>query len=696
MPEAPNPIWLEQLPLPAGVIRDGRFTYVNAALANLVGYDTPEAMTGMEFFAPVAEEHRARVRERHARRLRGDPVTESYELDVVRIDGTRRRVEIHVAQVGRDTLFQLYDRTTAAEHETKLLALAQLGAAVQAERTRDGVLTTTEAGAAALGIATMRIEPRGSGVVITAFRRPDGRNGASLESTVGISLAGQERPWSPLTRAAWEEGVAYVDDLPILLEAFFGGDSRASDLIRRLGYRRAAFVRIEEGGAPSYLLALMAPWLQREDVPTLCLFAAQVTAALTAARTIAELSKGNDELAALNRIATSAGTITESAQLFTKGSAALAEAIGGAAISFYLLNVEEDVAVLAHHHGGGEDARYVRVPLSGTRLGEIARDNKPHVFRPSERDEPQALLERLPLHAVVSVPLVARGEVIGVMSVAFSESRPLDSRVIEFLQAAAAHFAASIETSRLVNDLRRSYEELSRTQKQLVHGERLAALGELAAAVAHEVRNPLGVIFNAVGSLRRLLGEDKGDAETLIRIVAEEAARLNDIVGDLLDFARPVKLDLQRANLTDIVRAGVDAALAAAANQHIHVDVITDAEVPAVPVDARLVRQAVINIAMNAAQSIGAEGELRIRISSVELEGHPYARVEMSDTGPGIPPEVLPRVFEPFFTTRPKGTGLGLAVVKRIMEGHRGRVAVSSTPGCATTFAIDFPADREP
>ena len=197
---------------------------------------------------------------------------------------------------------------------------------------------------------------------------------------------------------------------------------------------------------------------------------------------------------------------------------------------------------------------------------------------------------------------------------------------------------------------------------------------------AHDVRNPLGVIFNAVGSLCRLLAEDAGDAPMLIAIVAEEAARLNDIVGDLLDFARPVKPELQRGSLTEVVRDAIHTAVVTTESR-VDVDIETEVEVPAVPLDARLVRQAVLNIALNALQSMKGLGKLRIRISSVRLEGGVHARVEITDTGPGIPAEVLSRVFEPFFTTRPKGTGLGLAVVKRIVEGHRGRVSVTSEPG---------------
>jgi len=94
-------------------------------------------------------------------------------------------------------------------------------------------------------------------------------------------------------------------------------------------------------------------------------------------------------------------------------------------------------------------------------------------------------------------------------------------------------------------------------------------------------------------------------------------------------------------------------------------------------------------------QSIDGDGQIRVHISSIERDGRAHARVAVTDSGPGVPEDVLPRIFEPFFTTRSKGTGLGLAVVKLIMESHRGRVSITSEPGTPTTFAIDFPTERE-
>jgi signal transduction histidine kinase len=247
-----------------------------------------------------------------------------------------------------------------------------------------------------------------------------------------------------------------------------------------------------------------------------------------------------------------------------------------------------------------------------------------------------------------------------------------------------------VENARLYEDLRRSYAELERAQHRLIQRERLAALGELSAVVAHEVRNPLGVIFNSLGSLRRLV-RPTGDAKLLLDIVGEEADRLNRIVGDLLDFARPSTPQLLPERIESVVEEAVGAALA---QKPAEVEIVRelDPTLPPVPMDARLVRQAVLNVAVNAVQAMPRGGRITLR---TRRAGETVV-VEIEDTGAGIPAEVCARIFEPFFTTKASGTGLGLAVVKRIVEGHGGAVAVRNQPGSGAVFALSFPLAAGP
>ncbi len=247
---------------------------------------------------------------------------------------------------------------------------------------------------------------------------------------------------------------------------------------------------------------------------------------------------------------------------------------------------------------------------------------------------------------------------------------------------------------RLGQNLRHSYDELARTQRTLVERERLAAIGELAAVMAHEVRNPLGVIFNCIGSLQKAPAEPV-DTPTLLGILSEEANRLNQIVSDLLDYARPGELLLLDESLEEVVTSAIAAVEGAAvkgvAALPVHIVLRAEASLAPLPLDARLLRRAMINLVTNAVQAMPSGGTIVVGITETTLRGRPAARVEVQDHGPGIPDAVITRIFEPFFTTKALGVGLGLAIVKHAVEAHRGVVEVRSRAGEGTTFTVKLP-----
>jgi signal transduction histidine kinase len=209
--------------------------------------------------------------------------------------------------------------------------------------------------------------------------------------------------------------------------------------------------------------------------------------------------------------------------------------------------------------------------------------------------------------------------------------------------------------------------------------------------VAHEVRNPLGAIFNSVSYIRRLIGANN-PALPMVEIVAEEAERLNHIVDDLLHFARPASPSPSPVPLLRLLEDAVRAALADVPAK-VAVEWFVEAELPML-VDERMIRQAFINLALNAVQAMPQGGTLRLGLRRA-AGPRPEVQVEFSDTGSGIPTELRARIFEPFFTTKAKGTGLGLAIVKRIIESHSGRVVLESEPGRGTTFRLFLPFEPE-
>jgi signal transduction histidine kinase len=284
----------------------------------------------------------------------------------------------------------------------------------------------------------------------------------------------------------------------------------------------------------------------------------------------------------------------------------------------------------------------------------------------------------------LAVPLIARDEVLGVALILDDKARSFTRAEMDRALAVAGQLALALLSPRLYEALRTSYAELARTQKELIDLERLAALGELSASIAHEVRNPLGVIFNSVGSLRRLLNP-KGDAALLLDIVSEEADRLNRMVSDLLDYSRPVQPALQPVPLQPLFEEAIASARqqAGPGAEAVATVVRVAEDAATVRADARLLRQALVNLFLNALQAtMPQKGRLEVRASRVAAEGRTYAEILVQDSGPGIPADVVEKIFQPFFTTKATGTGLGLAVVRRIVEGHGGSIEVSRiSPG---------------
>ena len=263
--------------------------------------------------------------------------------------------------------------------------------------------------------------------------------------------------------------------------------------------------------------------------------------------------------------------------------------------------------------------------------------------------------------------------------------RPTVERLLGVLRTVWMH-------RRLAEDLRRSYAELAQTQLALIERERLAAIGELSAVVAHEVRNPLAVIFNCVGTLQKQTAEP-AETTALLTILAEEANRLNQLVSELLDFARPGEVLLASESLEEVVAGAIAAVRGAELPLHpatVHIELEVARPLPPILLDARLVRRAVINLVCNSIQSMPRGGRIVVRLAEDALDGRPAIHIEVTDDGPGIPVEHQARIFEPFFTTKASGTGLGLSIVKRVAEAHRGELAVLSEGG-GTTFILRLP-----
>ena len=228
--------------------------------------------------------------------------------------------------------------------------------------------------------------------------------------------------------------------------------------------------------------------------------------------------------------------------------------------------------------------------------------------------------------------------------------------------------------------------------------DRLAALGEMAAAIAHEVKNPLGGIEVMAGLLKRQLPESQ-DAQTILADIIKEAKMANRIVQEVLAFVRPIRLQVEDISVADVIRDAIVTAESHALKGEVEVRVDVPEALRPIQGDPHQLRQIFTNFLTNAFEAMNGAGAVDITAIAVEGEEEsgsehgagPTIIITVSDDGPGIPSDVTDRIFSPFFTTKPQGSGLGLAIVRKIVDAHDGRIDVGARPGGGTVFRVTLP-----
>jgi len=239
----------------------------------------------------------------------------------------------------------------------------------------------------------------------------------------------------------------------------------------------------------------------------------------------------------------------------------------------------------------------------------------------------------------------------------------------------------------MVEQLRESRVEIERLHRtQMSRAEHLATLGEMATGLAHEIRNPLAGIAGVI----EIIGRDlpaTSPARAVVKDVRQEIARINHIVTDLLQTARPHPPRVRKSDLNTTVEHAVMLGRQQALAKAIEITLHKDPSLPEVEHDSDQIHQVLLNLLLNALQAIDQNGKIAV---SVKPQGA-AAVVEVADNGRGIAPEHLPNIFRPFYTTKGDGTGLGLSLARRIVEDHHGRIDVTSALGRGTTFAVVLP-----
>ena len=366
---------------------------------------------------------------------------------------------------------------------------------------------------------------------------------------------------------------------------------------------------------------------------------------------------------------------------------ALTHVTGHEIASFHLLSADGTTLELRGHRGLSPRLREVNrmLPVGQGLIGGAAATRKAVTVKdvqgsPDVLPSAEDAVRRDHIHGFVSVPIQARGRLLGMLSLGRQTRDPFDDEDVALLEATAHQIGIALDNARLYSEL--------------VHAEKLSAVGELASGVAHEINNPLTTIL---GQAQLLLG--RSDVTSPVRerveMMADEASRAARIVQNLLLFARHYPPERRPCAISDQVERVV--ALKRYQLDRDKIRVITEfTTCPPVWADENKIQQVLLNLVQNARHALVRQIGDRVLILRVRPRA---ARVviEVIDNGPGIPAEVLPRVFDPFFTTKPpgEGSGLGLSVSYGIIGQHGGRLYAENRPEGGAAFVVELPTGEQ-
>jgi len=293
------------------------------------------------------------------------------------------------------------------------------------------------------------------------------------------------------------------------------------------------------------------------------------------------------------------------------------------------------------------------------------------------------------LEAEVSIPLISKGQLVGMINLSHKFNKDIYSHEdIELLSTLANQMAIAIENARL-------YEDLKRSKSYMRRADRLASLGTLTAGLAHEIRNPLV----AIKTFTQLLPERFEDEEFrnhFTNIASAEVDRISSLITELLDFARPSDPKLESEDINSILDGMILLVSTETKKKQVNVVKSYSPNLPLVQIDREQIKQVFLNILLNAIEATPEDGSITVKTRSfMKPGGEPYIQIEFTDIGCGIPPEKLEEIFNPFFTTKSAGSGLGLSISHQIVEDHKGYIHVESELTKGSSFFINLPLPQD-
>jgi len=350
-------------------------------------------------------------------------------------------------------------------------------------------------------------------------------------------------------------------------------------------------------------------------------------------------------------------------------------------------------------HGSGEIGAQLReqgyrLPVGAGIVGHVAETGQPFVTNDVEQ---VVFFVRNPLlpdtQSELAVPIQVDGNVLGVLDVQQASAGRLTARDLQLMSGVADQLAAALQRVRLYNDLQMSLQQEKAMRSRLLQSERLAVAGRLLASVSHELNNPLQAIHNALF----LVMEDEklsADGRRYLEILRSEAERMTTMLNRLRPTYRPAQTeDLQEIQLNRIVEDVYTLTATPMRQKRITFEFIADPALPEMLAAPDQMRQVVLNLFMNALEAMQTGGRLAVATRYLSEQGS--VLLSVTDSGPGIDPEILPHIFEPFVTGKTTGTGLGLAIVQEIVHQHGGDIQAENNPSGGATFQVYLPVRKK-
>lgn len=366
--------------------------------------------------------------------------------------------------------------------------------------------------------------------------------------------------------------------------------------------------------------------------------------------------------------------------------------------AIFLIEDNPEILIMKAQEGLSEPIKKMckEVPLGKCFCGKAALTRKVQ-FSASLDERHENVYEGILPHGHYCVPILYGERVLGVINIYVKEGHIYDKKEEDFLTVVANTVVGVIERKYAEEKVKKAYDKLKETQQQLIQSEKLSALGRFSAGVAHEIKNPLGIILGGVEFLERKVSSKDADVKTTIQVVKNATLKANTTLYNMLEFAMPSRLDIEIVEASKIINETILLVKYKAKANKISINTDFANDIINISINKNQMQQVLLNIFINAIDAMPHGGEIKVSTYKMIIKDFsadkPACIIEIKDSGEGISRENLSRVFEPFFTTKrdKNGTGLGLSVARAIVRNHNGDLIINSEINKGTEVKVILP-----